>query len=136
MFLINRKTLRNNKINIEKYNSLKAHEEMVIKSRGGLYHLFEELENKDSIIETLIQQIARLNIEIYNLENKITQLGISYKFQNCFIHFEINRFLFIEKIEKIKIFYYFWYIFNVIKIKNIIILLNLCFLINNFIKII
>ncbi len=127
MFINKKKNLQY-KNDFEKYNAAKAHQEMVNKSGGGLNNLLELLDTKKYNIELLTQHIARLNIEICNMEKQIIQLGVCYKFKNSFIHIEINKIFLKQKIKKM--FKKTFYILNVIqfiKFKNIIILLNLIF---------
>jgi len=125
--IINKRRSLQHKKNFEKYNAAKAHEEMVIKSGGGINNLLDELEYKNYQIEVLTQNIARLNYEINNMEKKIIQLGICYKFQNSFIIIEINKELFKNKFKKFKKIICILNLIQYIKIKNIIILLNLLF---------
>jgi hypothetical protein len=136
-------------------NANNAHKEMVIKSGGGINNLFQNLQDAFYIIELNNQKIARLNYEINNLESRLVELSVNYKFKNRFFILEVNKFLLIDKIKKIKIIKVYIYVnglfkkyflnkiknINKIKIANyfslkkifkfIIILLNLLFLINN-----
>ena len=128
------KKIQKYKKNFENYNATRAHEEMVIKSGGGLNNLLESLDNKNYEIEILIQHVARLNKEICDMEKQLINLGICYKFKNSFIFIEINKFFLKEKFKKFKKFKKLMYILNVIhliKFKNIIILLNFIFLLQN-----
>ena len=130
---------KQNKNDFEKYNAIKAHEEMVNKSGGGLNNLLQLLDTKNSNIEILQQHIARLNNEVYKMEKQIIELGICYKFKNSFISIEINNFFLKQKFkqkfkQKLKKIYYIFNVLHLIKFKNIIILLNLLFLLNIFIK--
>lgn len=117
------------------YNAATAHKEMVIKSGSGLNNLLSDLNNLLELLDTqkynielLTQNIARLKIEICNMEKQITDLSICYKFKNSFIYIEINKIFFKQKIKKIfKIKFYILNIIQFIKFKNIIILLNLIF---------
>ena len=122
---------KKNKNILEIYNANNAHKEMVIKSGGGINNLFQNLEDANYNIELLKQNIVRLYNENYNMEQKIIELGICYKFKNSFIVIEINRSRFIEIFKKYKQkFKKIFYILNVIqfiKFNNIIILLNLIF---------
>ena len=132
MFINKKKKNLQYKNDFEKYNAAKAHQEMVNKSGGGLNNLLELLDTKNYNIELLTQHIARLNIEICNMEKQFTELSICYKFKNSFIHIEINKIFLKQKIKKI--FKKMFYILNVIqfiKFKNIIILLNLIFFLQN-----
>ena len=128
MFNKKNKNIKINKNDLEKYNANKAHEEMVNKSGGGLNNILQLLDTKNSQIEVLQQNIARLNIEITNLEKQIIQLGICYKFNNSFINIEINKVFLKEKVKnKFKNLFYIFNIIQFIKFKNIIIILNLIF---------
>ena len=89
--------------NLEYFNALKAHQEMVEKSGGGINYLFQIIDNNNFNFELQEQKIARLLQEIANLENKLLELVTSYKFKNRFIIIEINKSLFIEKLYKSKI---------------------------------
>ncbi len=95
-----KKKLDQSKNDLEKYNAAKAHEEMVDKSGGGLNNILQLLDTKNSKIEILTQHIARLNIEINNMENQIIEMAVIYKFKNSFIAIEINKFFLKEKIKK------------------------------------
>ena len=125
--------IRSNKIekckkDFEIFNAKRAHEEMVIKSGGGLNNLLESLDNKNYQIEILIQHVARLNKEICDMEKQLINLGICYKFKNSFIFIEINKFFLKEKLKKIM---YILNVIHLIKFKNIIILLNFIFLLQH-----
>lgn len=140
---------------LEKFNANNAHKEMVIKSGGGINNLLQNLEDKYYIIELNNQKIARLNREINNLESRLIELSITYKFKNSFFFIEINKILFFDKIKTftlVKIYIYVNLFFNNIFLKKdkilknifsfkklfkfIVVLLNLLFLINNINKII
>lgn len=124
----NKKKFNQTKNDLEKYNANKAHQEMVDKSGGGLYNILQLLDTKNCNIETLEQHIARLNIEISNMEKQITQLGICYEFRNSFIAVKINKYFLKQKIkQKFKKIFYILNVIHFIKFKNIIILLNLIF---------
>ena len=98
--------------NLEYFNALKAHQEMVIKSEGGINYLFQIIDNNNFNFELQEQKIARLLQEIVNLENKLLELVTSYKFKNKFIIIEINKSLFIEKIQKHKFYNFLLFIYN------------------------
>lgn len=116
--------------NLEYFNALKAHQEMVIKSEGGINYLFQIIDGYNYDFELQEQKIARLLQEIANLENKLLELVTSYKFKNRFIIIEINKSLFIEKLYKSKIFNILLFIYN--KYYSTIVYKNLH--IKNFIK--
>lgn len=127
MFIKNKK-LKQHKNNMEQYNANKAHKEMVNKSGGGLNNILQLLDIKNYKIEVLEQNIARLNIEINDLEKQIIELGICYKFNNSFMNIEINKVFLKEKVkQKFKNLFYIFNIIQFIKFKNIIIILNLIF---------
>ena len=105
---------RNSKIknNLDNFNAIKAHEEMVIKSGGGINNLLQILDDYSYGFELQEQKIARLLQEIANLENKLLELVTSYKFKNRFIIIEINKSLFIEKLYKSKISNFLLFTYN------------------------
>ena len=77
---------------LEKYNAKKAHEEMVIKSGGGINNLYQIIDDFSYELELKEQKIARLLQEISYLENKLIELATSYKFVNNFVIIEIILF--------------------------------------------
>ena len=96
----------------------KNHQEMVEKSGGGINYLFQIIDNNNFNFELQEQKIARLLQEIANLENKLLELVTTYKFKNRFIIIEINKSLFIKKIQKQKFYNFLLFIYN--KYSNIV----------------
>lgn len=116
---------------LERHNAIKAHEEMVLKSGGGINFLFQVIENNNYNEEMFKQKIIRLNREITNLENELNELTEIYKFKNN-LYSLFNLYNLYKKLY-IKI----QYKFSIIKIfKLFVILMNLLFFINNFYNII
>lgn len=152
--MFSKKDLKKNivKNDLENYNANNAHKEMVIKSGGGINNLLQKLEDANYIIELYNQKIARLNLEINNLESKLIELTITYKFKNRFFVIEVNKNLLFNKIQNnkfVKIYKYikkvyiieyfnkYYRLFTFKKtLKFFILLMNFLFLINNFNKII
>ena len=130
--ILSKKKSKDLNSDFQKYNAIKAHEEMVIKSGGGISNLLELIESKNCNIELLEQNIARLNGEINNMEKKFLQISVCYKFKNSFIAIEINKSFFKQKMkQKFKKLFYILNVIYLIKIKNIVILLNLYFLLQH-----
>ena len=121
-----------------------AHEEMVVKSGGGINNLLENLDYSTYLLELSNQKICRLNKEINDLELKLVEMAVTYKFKNCFFVLEINKLRFYDKIKDYRLYILYnkckksiYFKFSFFKtFKLFVVILNLLFLINNINKII
>lgn len=89
---------------LQRYNAAKAHEEMVLKAKGGYYTLFEKIEENDVEIEFLKQKIIHQNLEIKSLENRLIDIVKTYKFNTYPIVIEINKEFIKDKIKNLWIY--------------------------------
>lgn len=111
------KKIKNHKERIlEAYNTKQAHDEMIWKSRGGLWNSLQEaiddVYKYNDIIETLKLTIDNKNKEIFFMEKKIVELSANYEYKNKAIHIKINYLLLKHKIMKYIIFKYFYIFIN------------------------
>ena len=106
------KKIKNDEYRIlETYNTKRAHEEMIWKSRGGLWNTLQnaidDVYKYDDIIENLKLTIDNKNKEIFFMEKKIVELSTNYEYRDEAIHIKINYSLLKHKIMKYLIFKYF-----------------------------